>query len=182
MQNARNKTSSTHSGTARWPRSLNTPQLHPFRTSYMSKYFHIILEVCREVACNDDDFDTIIAPALTYGLVACDGAQDTGMTTDDVYEAAYTLAIDEDNTAAFEAFAFGAVLALTQSIDQALEWAIVDEEDYQRAVDKHNSYGGTQVTVETVRDHIGPIEIFMLSLQSYIDDRRAEKQPTRNKE
>ena len=144
-------------------------QIFPFRTEFMHENFHAIISECSQVACDDDDFDATIAPALITGLATCDGAQHDGMTTADIYDVAYTLQIDESNTATIEAFAFGAAIALAQSVDDALAWMLIDEEDYRRAAVVYTNYSGEEITPAQLRDEVVPLEVCMLLLQSYID-------------
>ena len=141
--------------------------LYPFRTEYMRNNFHRIVAELEEAAYNDPRCERVILPAFISGLAACDGAHEDGMTLNDIYDVAYTLHVNQDYIAHSESFVFGAATALLQSLDEAAEWMLIDEEDYIRIAEHRTAVAGVKITVDAVHD-MPTLDAALALLDSYI--------------
>lgn len=143
------------------------PQLYPFRTAFMQDEFVRIVETCQQCAYDDTRFNDVILPALITGLAACDGAQDDGMQLRDIDEVAYTLHIDGDDLPTIEAFGLGAAIAITQSIERAAEWMLIDEEDFERVRIHRQTHEDALITDADVRA-MPSLDAALALIDSYI--------------
>lgn len=146
--------------------------LYPFRTEYMRNNFHRIVAELEEAAYNDPRCEKVILPAFLSGLAACDGAgisEDNlhGMQLTDIYDVAFTLHVNQNDTAHIESFVFGAATALLQSLDEAAEWMLIDEEDYIRIAQHRTEVAGVEITVDAVHD-MPALDAALALLDSYI--------------
>lgn len=141
--------------------------LYPFRTEYMRNNFHRIVAELEEAAYNDPRCERVILPAFLAGLAACDGAGESGMQLSDIYDVAFTLHVNQDCTAHIESFVFGAATALLQSLDEAAQWMLIDEEDYIRIAQHRTEVAGVEITTDAVRE-MPVLDAALALLDSYI--------------
>ena len=141
--------------------------LYPFRTEFMRNNYHRIVAELEEAAYNDPRCERVILPAFLAGLVACDGAAETGMQLSDIYDAAFTLHVNQDCTAHIESFVFGAATALLQSLDEAAAWMLIDDEDHIRIAQHRTEIAGVEITTAAVRE-MPVLDAALALLDSYI--------------
>lgn len=105
-----------------------------FSTSYLCKNFENIVETMNAYALDKEHFHDFSTP-IYHGMMVGEKAYDHNahnVEENDFYHVAYILGYDDDNMSHLVAFQFGFYIGMFQSLSEAAQHLIVEEDDYQR--------------------------------------------------
>lgn len=144
----------------------------PFTSQFAHDELDTILKTIEAAAYDHYVYDALVRPALMQGLAACDDGKRLRMLTSDIYSIAETLGVDMRGAAVTEAFIFGAAIAITESLDEACNWMLDNEDDFFRIARYRSNMEDECIDIEDVLND-APVNNVMILIDSYVTSEQA---------